>query len=141
MDVRRERRLPLRLTFETYEPATPAEGFDELDGPKPLAGPQASGRADERFPGPSHALLDERHLHGAARRTPDAQPARDDARVVDDDELPGDEVRELRERSVLDLTGREAVDEQARGVPRLRRALRDQLRRELVVEVRRVHRT
>ena len=50
-------------------------------------------------------------------------------------------VRQLGERAVADRTGRAVVDEQPRRVAPLGRMLRDQLRRQLVVELGEVHPT
>src|SRR5262249_61776272 len=95
--------------------------------------------ARERLPEAVCELLDQKHLRVAAARAPDAQARREDLRVVDDDELTGQLVRELREDTVPHGAGGPFEDEQPGRVAGLAWGLRDQLRRELVVELRRPH--
>ena len=70
----------------------------------------------------------------------DRDPRRHDARVVDDDELAVQLVRQLGEPPVPHRAGRPLVDEQPRRVAPRRRLLRDQLGRQLVVQLGDVHR-
>ena len=81
-------------------------------------------------------MLQQQHL---TLRPFEPDPSRHDARVVHDRELAGELVRQLGEDAVADGTARPVVDEQARGVPPSRRLLGDQLRREVVIENRRLH--
>ena len=60
---------------------------------------------------------------------------RHDLRVVDDDELPGQLVRQLSDGAMANRAGRALVDEQPRRVATLGRMLRDQLRRQLVFQL------
>ena len=59
----------------------------------------------------------------------DRDPRRHDPRVVDDDELAVQLVRQLGEAAVPHRAGRPLVDEEPRLVAPRRRMLRDQLRR------------
>ena len=85
-------------------------------------------------------LLDEQHLDRAAAGAAQMQPRRDDARVVDDHQrAPRQLVRQVAEAPVPHRADRAVVDEQPRLVPALERMLRDQLGRQLVVEIRELH--
>ena len=71
--------------------------------------------------------IDQQHF--AARRG-DRDPRRHDARVVDDEKLALDLVRQVRKAAVADVAARAVVDEQPRPVAALRRLLRDQFGRQ-----------
>ena len=137
-DVRRQRRLARGLALETEAPAPLAEVLDQLDRPVPAAGPQPPRRPRERLPRPVVESLEQEQL--AARRL-DRDPRRHDLRVVDDDELPVQLLGQLVEPAVPDVAGRAFVDEQPRRVTPLGGILRDQLRRQLVVELGDIHPT
>src|SRR5213595_2005615 len=107
----------------------PAELLEHLGRPVPATGPQPPRRARERLPRPVVEPLEQEQL--AARRF-DGDPRRHDLRVVHDDELPLQLLRQLVERPVPDGTGPAFVDEQPRRVTPFRRILRDQLRRQLI---------
>ena len=76
--------------------------LEQLDRTEPLAGAQPPRRSRERFP---HAVLSEpleqQHLRLAAARPPQPEPRGHDTRVVDDDELAGELVRQLGEARCL----------------------------------------
>ena len=92
------------------------------------------GRASASQTPPSSALQ-QQYLHGSARRPPQPEAGRDDAGVVDDDELTGQLAGQVGEDAMPDLSRLAAVDKQARLVAVLRRVLGDQLGRQLVVEL------
>src|SRR5439155_1499299 len=131
-DVRRQRRDARRLALEAQPPAPLAEMLDQLDRPVPPAGLQAARRARERLPLVAVDALEQQHL--AARRL-DRDACGDDLRVVDDDQLPVQLLRQLRERAVARRAARAVVDQQARFVPARGRVLRDQLVREVLVDL------
>jgi len=107
--------------------------LDQLDRPVLAPGAQPPCRARQAFPqavdpGP----LEQQHL---TARSLDRDPRRDHAAVIDDDELVGLELlRQLGKATVPDLPTRPLVDEEPRVVAALERPLRDQLRRERVIE-------
>ena len=137
-DVRRQRGLPVRLAVEPHAPATLAQVLQQLERAVTVAGPEAARRPGERVPDAVPLVLEEQHL---ALRPLEPDPRRNDAGVVHDHELAGQLVRELGERSVPHQPRGTLVDEEPRGVAARRRVLRDQLRRQLVVELVRVHPT
>jgi hypothetical protein len=142
VDVRRKRHFARRRPLEPNEPATVADGLDELDGPERLAGVHSPARADESLPQAGAVQpLDEEDLHRASRRPAKPEPSWNDPCVVEDEELTGEQLTELREVAVLDRAGAPPVDEQPRGVAEFRWMLGYELRRELVVEKRGVHPT
>jgi hypothetical protein len=94
-------------------------------------------RSRERFPLVAREPLEQQHL---AARALDRDPRGNDARVVHDRERV-EELRQLTEDVVADLSGRSPVDEQPRLVPPLRGLLRDQLLWQLVVKLPGVHPT
>ena len=106
--------------------------LDEFDRAVTPARPQAPGRAREREPLAAALVLQQQHLTSGAL---DANASGDDTGVVHDRELAGELVRQVGEDAVADGTARPVVDEQPGGVPPLRGVLRDQLRREVVVEL------
>ena len=130
-DVGRQRRLPGRLSVQAEAPAALAQVLEELDVAVAPARPEPPRRPSEPLPHVAVQLLDEEHLAARALE-PDSRGH--DARVVHDDERVPDLVREVREPPVADRPGRALVDEQPRLVASLRRVLRDQLRRQVVVE-------
>ena len=126
------------LAVEAHAPAALAEVLDELDGAVARARLQPARRAGEREPLAAALVLEQQHF---ALRLVDPDPGRHDPRVVHDGELAGELVRQLGERAVADVAGRALVDEQPRRVAALRRMLRDQLRRQVVVELAGIHPT
>ena len=106
-------------------PAPLAERLEQLDGAEPLAGAQPARRARECLPDPAAERFDEEHLGVAAGRALHAQAGGHDLRVVDDDELAVELVRQVGERPVADGARGALVDEQPRGVaPRRQDAAR-----------------
>ena len=84
-------------------PAALAEVLEQLDGTQPLAGPEPPRRPRERLPGAvAVQRLEQQHLRLAPALAAQPQPGGDDPRVVDDDELAGELVRQLREPPVAD---------------------------------------
>ncbi len=135
-DVGRQRRRAGRLAREAEPPAAFAEVLEELDRAVRGARFQPARRPGEALPLVAAEALEEQHL--AARRL-DRDTRGHDARVVHDNELGMELRRQLGERAVPRLPCRAVVDEQPRRVPLRRRPLRDQLRRQLVVQLRHVH--
>ena len=144
VDVRRQRHLAVRLAREPHEPAAVAQLVHQLrrrrvaaDGPRlePFPCAQAPGRACERLPDAVLPSLEQEDLDVAARLPPEEEPRRDDARVVHDDEMAVELVGEVAERSVADRSARAVEHEEARRVPRLDGVLRDQVARQVVVEL------
>ena len=136
-DVRRQRHLAGRLPPQPHSPAALPARLEELDRTEPFARPKPPRRAGERFPDAVLAgALEQEHLRGAAARALQPQPRRDDARVVDDDHCPLPHLLgELGEQPVTDRAGPPLEDQKPRAVAPLGRVLRDQLRRELVLEI------
>ena len=112
--------------------------LQQLGRPVSATGPQPPRRARERLPRPVVEPLEQEQL--AARRF-DGDPCRHNLRVVDDDELPMQLLRQLVERPVPDGIGPALVDEQPRRVTPFGGILSDQLRRQLVVELGDIHPT
>ena len=137
-DVGRQRRLARRLAGEPEPPAALAEVLEQLDRTVGPPRAEAPRRPREALPEIVAEPLDEQHL-AAWRLDPD--PRGHDAGVVDDDERVARLLGKLGERAMPDRAGRTLVDEQARGVAPLRRVLGDQLRRQVVVELRGFHPT
>src|SRR5207245_5073803 len=115
-----------------------AEVLEELDLAVAAARPQPPRRPREPLPDVAVQTLDEEHLAAGLLQ---AYPRRHDAGVVDDDERVPDLVREVGEPPVADGAGRAVVDEEPGLVAPLRRALRYQLGRQVVVEDGRLHPT
>ena len=107
--------------------------LDELDRPVAPPGAQSSRRLRQALPEPLAKPLEEEHL---APGLLDRDPRRNDTRVVDDHELAGQLVRQLGEPPVPNGPSRPLVDEQPRRVAPLDRMLRDELRGQLVVQLR-----
>jgi hypothetical protein len=104
--------------------------LEELDRAEPLAGPQLLRRPGESLPLPrSVQLLEEQNLGATASRPLQSQPRRNDTRVVDDDELARQLLRELLEPVMPNAAALPLVDEEPRLVAALGRVLRDQLLR------------
>ncbi len=140
-DVRRERRFTGGLAFQPNDPASIASTLDELDGTEPLTSAQPPARPHETLPEALLEALDEQHFRDAARSPCQSKPALYDPGVVHDEELAVEHAGKLREPSMLDQAGRSPVHEEPRRVARLGGTLRDQLRRKLVIQERRVHPT
>lgn len=139
-NVRRERSLARRLALKSEEPTTVPERLEELHRAQALPRPQTPARARETLPQPvGFGLLEKQDLDRASGRPAEPKPRGHDARVVDDDELVGEELRELGEDEMLDRGRIPPVHEQPRSVAVLERMLRDQIGRQLVVEKGGVH--
>ena len=112
--------------------------LEELDRAVAPAGTQPLRRPGQPFPDPVRArALEQQDL---AARTLDPNPGRDHPGVVDDDELARLElVRQLGEPALPNLAARAVVDEQSRVVAAIQRALCDQLRRQRVIELGKLH--
>ena len=107
--------------------------LEQLDRPVRLPGAQPPRRPREPLPLVALEPLEQEHL---AARPLDPDPRRHDPRVVHDRERPRRQlVRQVAEDAVAHLPAGPRVDEQPRLVPPLRRLLRDQLRRQVVVEL------
>ena len=110
------------------EAAAPVDG-QERAAPRLLAEPQPC----EHPVGGEYALDED--LHPAAGRLRREQPGPDHPRVVDDDEISGGEVLgNPGKRPVRDARGRGIEDQQPAVAAPGSRMLRDQLRRQVVVE-------
>ena len=104
--------------------------------PSRIPGRRRLRRPGERLPEAVPDRLQQEDLGLAPGRPPHAQPRRDDAGVVDDDErAAGKLLREVAEAPVPRLAGRPVVHEEPGVVAPRQRALGDQLRREVVVEL------
>src|SRR5262249_42106836 len=112
--------------------------LEELDRAITAAGAQPPGGTRERLPRPVLESLEQQHL--AAGRG-DRDPRRHDLRVVDDEERPLQLLGQLGAGGVAAGAGPAPVEEEARRVAAVRRMLRDQLRRQLVVELEEFHPT
>jgi hypothetical protein len=135
-DVGRKRRLPRRLAVEAQPPAAFAEMLEELQVAVPASRAQASRRSRQPLPLVIADLFEQQHLPA---RPLDRDPRGKHARVVDDDELLAELVREVAEDAVPHVARRPLVHEQAGFVAPLRGMLRDQLRRQVVVELGDLH--
>jgi hypothetical protein len=113
--------------------------LEQLDRAESLAGPQAARRARQPLPLVTGAPLEQQHLHGAAARPPQREARRHDARVVDDDERLAQLLLEVGEPPVPQLPARAIDDEQPGPVAPVGGMLRDQLLRQLVVQIGDVH--
>ena len=103
-DVGRQGRLAGRLALQPDEPAPTSQRLDELERPQPRPRKQPPARARERLPEAVADRLEQEHLRLAARRAPQPQPGRHDARVVDDHErAPRELVRQVAEPAVAHL--------------------------------------
>src|SRR5262249_8894241 len=98
----------------------------------PPTGSQPSGRAGETLPDPVAERLEQQHL---PLRALDRNPRRHDPRVVDDHQRITDLGREVGEPPVPAPATSAVVDEQPRLIPPVGRVLRDQLRREVVLQL------
>jgi hypothetical protein len=112
--------------------------LDQLDRPVAPAGLQPACRAGETFPDVAVDALEQQHF--AARRL-QRDPRRHDLRVVDDHELAVELLGQLGEPAMPHRTGCAVIHKEPRPVPARRRMLRDQLLRELVIQVGDVHPT
>ena len=127
---------PAGGALEPHEPAALAPVLDQLDRAELHPGAQAPGRPGQRLPEAVPGRLQQEDLGLAPGRPPHAQPRRDDAGVVDDDErAAGKLLREVAEAPVPRLAGRPVVHEEPGVVAPRQRALGDQLRGEVVVEL------
>ena len=139
--VRRQRQVPVGLAGELHDPPPRAERLDELDRrgraatAEPLARAQPTRGTRECLPALVLESLDEEQLDRTARLAAKREARGDDARVVDDRQVPRELLGQLGERPLPDVAGAAVVDEQPRRVAPLRRPLCDQLGRQRVVEV------
>ena len=86
--------------------------------------------------------LDEQQLDRAPAGIPRQDPRRDHARVVDDEAVArAQQIRELGKHVVFQASAGAVDHEEPRCVPRWGGRLRDQLGRQIVVELRQVHGT
>ena len=110
---------------------------DELDaGAAPAAGPH------ERAPASPFEGRREQELDRSPAGVPRQDARRDDARVVDDEAVTRpQEIRKLGEHVVFERRARAVDHEEPRRAAHWARRLGDQLRREIVVELREVHGT
>src|SRR5437763_4887929 len=131
-DVRREGRLPARRPVEPEPPPSFAQMLEQLDVAIAPPRAQAPGRPCKSLP--DTVAVDPFQQQDLAARSLDQNPRRDDARVVDDGERVGDDVRQLCKRSVIDAPGHALVDQQSRLVAARLWSLRNQRRRKVVVE-------
>ena len=129
---------PGRLAVESQPPAALAEVLEQLH--RAVAPPRAqpARRPGEPLPDAVLAALEQQHL---SLRLRDRDARGHHARVVDDDELVAQLLRELAEAPVPDLPVRPVEHEQPGLVAPLERPLRDQLGRQLVVQLRGLHPT
>ncbi len=125
LDVEAQRHVAFRVLGGDRGGEALAEG-DGIAGLHPLAA------LDEGAPGAAADIAVERHLDPGRAAHAD-QPCRDDARVVADQQV----ARPQQKRQVADGAVRQCRpdDEQARGVARLDRMVRDQLPRQLEIEI------
>ena len=131
-DVRRQRHRSRRLAVEAHPPAPLAQMLEQLDRSVPLA-----RRAACASGAPAPPRCRRRPARGAAPRRADARsgsaPGRPACRSRP--RAPSTRSGQLAEDVVLHLAGRAPVDEQPRLVAPRGRMLRDQLRRQVVVEL------
>src|SRR6266851_5772389 len=137
-DVRRQRCRAVGLTGEPQPPASLPEMLEQLDRSVPAARFQPPGRPRESFPHIAFEPLEQEHL---ATRRVDRDPRRYDLGVVDHRELAVQLLRQRGEAAVADRAGRALIDEEPRIVAAHGRMLRDQLRRQVVVELGEIHPT
>ena len=123
------------LTVEPHAPPPFAEMLEQLHLAVLRARSEPAGRPRERLPLSAPERLEQQHLALGLR---DRDPRGHDARVVDHRERV-DDLGQLAEYCVSHVAGGARVDEQPRLVPLLRRMLRDQLRRQVVVKLARLH--
>ena len=139
-----KRRLAGRVALEPQAPAALAEVLERAR-PARAAVPAGSRPRRPREPLPlagSVQPLEEEHLGLAAAGPLQPQPRRHDTRVVDDDELAVEARPAARGRLRCRIVAaRAVVDEQPRLVAPLGRVLRDQLRRQRVLELGALHPT
>src|SRR6266545_7896669 len=110
--------------------------LEQLDVAVAPARVQASRRAREAFPDAAAERLEQEHF---AARPLERQACGQHTRVVDDNELAAELLRQVREEAMTHLAPATVVDKQARGVAARGGMLGDQLRREVVVELARIH--
>ena len=124
---------PAGSPWRRSAPAALAEMLEQLDVAVPPPGAQAASSAGRDASQSAVAeRLEQQHL---AARALERQARRKHARVVDDDELAGELLRQLGEDAVPHLVPAAVVDEQPRRVAPGRRMLGDQLRGQVVVEL------
>src|SRR5262249_20089177 len=115
--------------------AQPGSTGRELD-----SGAAPAARARQRAPAAPVDRLEEQELHLAAAGIARQDPRRNHARVVDDEAITrSEQVGKLGEAVVLEAAACAVDDEQPRRIAGRRGGLRDQLGRQLVVEVRELH--
>ena len=121
-------------------PAALAQVLEEFDGAQAHPRPQAPRRPRKRLPQIAVKTLQQEHLRRAAPRSSHVQPGREDACVVDHDEgSRHEELRESAKALMPYFTARSVEHEQPRVFPSLEGRLRDQLGRQLVIKLGRLH--
>jgi hypothetical protein len=112
-----------------------AEIVVAIDERQRLAFSQSSGRPGERLPASVRYPLQQEQLDPTARRSPRKETSGQDSGVVDDEEISGlQQFRQIAEDAILKLATGSPDDEQPGRVARFDRPLRDQVRRQIVVE-------
>ena len=138
-DVRRQRRLPGRLAAQPHAPAALAQMLEQLHRAVRVAR-RADGRVGRASASQTSPSTRSSSSTSPARRV-DRDPRRHDSRVVDDGEdVARQELGEITEDAVLHRRRvARSIDEQARLVAAVGGMLRDQLRRQVVVELTGLH--
>jgi hypothetical protein len=132
-DVRRQRHVARRLTVQPHAPASFAEVLEQLHVPVSTSGAQTARGSRQSLPDAVRSdLLEQQDLAAGAL---DRDPRRHDTRVVDHDERVADDVRQVCERSVMYSLLHAIVDQESRLVSDRNRPLRDQISREVVVQL------
>src|SRR5439155_26442865 len=138
-DVRRKRRVTGGLAVQTEAPASLAQMLEQLHRPVPGAVTKPTRRPGKALPETVLVQpLEQQHLPA---RTLDRDARRDDAGVVHDSQRAPDHVRQLCKGSMIHPLGQAFVDQQARLVAARHWMLRDESRREVVLELPRFHPT
>ena len=114
--------------------------LEELDRPEPHAGFQLASRPGESLPEVAVEALEQQHFGLTPAGSPQAQARWNHSGVVDDDEaLGGKKGGQIAKSSMLDRARDTVVDEQPGVVTPFQRPLRDELRRQFVVKLGRLH--
>jgi hypothetical protein len=93
-----------------------------------------------RFTGVDKHAMDQQTFHrAAAGHAPAHEPRREDARVVDDENGPFEQDRQVGDGSMREAAARSVEMEQTRRSPFTPRFLRDQVGRQLEIEITNEH--